>query len=855
MEFALSPSESASLERLGIDASLLAFVAALAERPAAWTTPVAVSLPSGSSEPLTTLSSVVPSAADPKNHHHHHHHHHHQHSSNDDGSADTSTPASPPDVPDVPTKPTPLSPAQLEHAIVMLKQVPALRTLRYKLCPREMDEEHFWAKYFVLINRAVEQEPRAHAPAVLAAAAALAPGSRGAAEDAARAADGGGEGGGGEGSEPRSGLVPTDAELWEMLELPTADDDDEGDEEAGDVDGLGDSRPTRQSTMEAWEEAAFDEEALAVVSWPDDFFAFLADSVDDVSVTDALVESLMSNHHLRCLMRKGLPEDTPVQGVRGLYRFLGATSRWLAAHPEHEWGRVAAQVFGPRVPTSCRIVPAFGGLYVPTDHPGCEVGPASSALVALAMEQPDLSFAPALPDVALELSVGGCDAGEIFAILSRMSTLSLGYSTQSDVGSTGAALGPSPRGARARVRQVLGRRGGGGGGEDGGGGGGSAGAPWGPAFYPACRRDVVDVGVVLAGLVHRCLPSLAGHLRRLQVGVLDFATPWLRRCFFGALPYEAARWVFGQYMSEGFPAVVATVLGVLYLSQQQLLGVEKGEDMLQLLRGELVAAAGVDVEALGVATRKFRVTRSVLRRLWAQREQSPDVEAVVGRSRRGTRSRLDAGDARASPSPRSGRRRSTTAEAFYLFYRPRIHDESSIASQQDFESIWSWLHAEVRQADPVLLFSTAIHGCTLTSLYTATEGHEPTILLVRAANGATFGAYVTDEWRTPEGSTRDQSFYGTGDSFVFRLAPGEPQVYRWKAEAGGNLFQCSTRQFLAVGGNAIRLDDELYRGRSASCDTYSNPPLAASPTDEDANSFVAVSVEVWGLKDAELFAM
>jgi hypothetical protein len=47
----------------------------------------------------------------------------------------------------------------------------------------------------------------------------------------------------------------------------------------------------------------------------------------------------------------------------------------------------------------------------------------------------------------------------------------------------------------------------------------------------------------------------------------------------------------------------------------------------------------------------------------------------------------------------------------------------------------------------------------------------PSLLLVRDAGGAVFGAYVTDAWRYAP------RFYGTGESYVFQVGGGGLQSY------------------------------------------------------------------------------
>ena len=73
--------------------------------------------------------------------------------------------------------------------------------------------------------------------------------------------------------------------------------------------------------------------------------------------------------------------------------------------------------------------------------------------------------------------------------------------------------------------------------------------------------------------------------------------------------------------------------------------------------------------------------------------------------------------------------------------------------------------------------------------------------------------------------------------------PGLPvgRAYRWSGL--NSYFQRGQTDSVAVGGGgayALKVDDDLLRGASGACDTFSSPGLA------EAADFDILAVELWG---------
>jgi hypothetical protein len=203
-----------------------------------------------------------------------------------------------------------------------------------------------------------------------------------------------------------------------------------------------------------------------------------------------------------------------------------------------------------------------------------------------------------------------------------------------------------------------------------------------------------------------------------------------------------------------------------------------------------------------------------------------------------------------------------------------------------------------------LLFSTSQHGYALSTLYSRARGHGPTVIVVMDDASHVFGAFASRDWSGNDLATstlqfslsslargaaggggagagaaaaaETSSYFGSGESFLFRARP-ESDHFRWTGR--NSEFQLARRDLIAIGGGVsaccrvpaaaqqrcrarppvlippppspraaltqggkfgLCLDASLDRGWTGTCDTYGNPPLAASEV------FRALRVEVWG---------
>jgi len=167
---------------------------------------------------------------------------------------------------------------------------------------------------------------------------------------------------------------------------------------------------------------------------------------------------------------------------------------------------------------------------------------------------------------------------------------------------------------------------------------------------------------------------------------------------------------------------------------------------------------------------------------------------------------------------------------------PELHGKSYILKADDVTVLYTFLPPRSKLRDWELLFCTSTHGVSMNTFYNKTRDFEPTILLVEDAHGHVFGAYTSESWLKQKG------FYGTGETFLFKLRPTD-QRGAWKWAEKNSYFMYSTDDEIAVGGGCgkygLRIGGEWGEGLSEDCDTFNNPPLSSTAR------FEIRCVEIW----------
>ncbi|OQV19749.1 TBC1 domain family member 24 [Hypsibius exemplaris] len=162
---------------------------------------------------------------------------------------------------------------------------------------------------------------------------------------------------------------------------------------------------------------------------------------------------------------------------------------------------------------------------------------------------------------------------------------------------------------------------------------------------------------------------------------------------------------------------------------------------------------------------------------------------------------------------------------------------SRILREDQFYALWQWLPLRHRIAQPTLLYTSEEHGTSLVTFFQQTGPNEPTILLVKTRNDDVFGAFCSHSWENRFGGGKSLSYFGTGESFLFTLAPYQA-LYSWiglgqtsPPTSSSSLFMAADQTSLLIGGgggNGLRFDSTLAHGRTEPCTTFANPCLCAN---------------------------
>ncbi|XP_019946536.2 TLD domain-containing protein 2 [Paralichthys olivaceus] len=168
-----------------------------------------------------------------------------------------------------------------------------------------------------------------------------------------------------------------------------------------------------------------------------------------------------------------------------------------------------------------------------------------------------------------------------------------------------------------------------------------------------------------------------------------------------------------------------------------------------------------------------------------------------------------------------------------------LSEQSQLLDDQDLEQLAAHMPARTQGYPWQLVYSTAIHGSSLKTLYRNMAGLDsPVLLIIRDMHKKVFGAFSTHPFRV------SKYCYGTGETFLFSYNP-DFKAYRWSGE--NSYFVSGKLESLQIGGGgdgfALWLDSDLYRGSSFSSPTFHNEPLS---TKED---FIVQNLEVWTLQN------
>ncbi|OAF68022.1 hypothetical protein A3Q56_04240 [Intoshia linei] len=178
--------------------------------------------------------------------------------------------------------------------------------------------------------------------------------------------------------------------------------------------------------------------------------------------------------------------------------------------------------------------------------------------------------------------------------------------------------------------------------------------------------------------------------------------------------------------------------------------------------------------------------------------------------------------------------------------------KSHILTLEMWNNLYNTFIATVKIKLPILLFSSRDDGFSFLTFYRKVANYTYTILLVSTSDSQIFGALCSQDWnkRIPT-NKRKFSYFGNGETFVFKMTENKMSVYGWteKKKDGVDSFIYGDDTTIIVGGGttgAIRfVNGDLSKGYTAHSETFGNEPLITSST--EISEFTTGILECYGM--------
>lgn len=205
-----------------------------------------------------------------------------------------------------------------------------------------------------------------------------------------------------------------------------------------------------------------------------------------------------------------------------------------------------------------------------------------------------------------------------------------------------------------------------------------------------------------------------------------------------------------------------------------------------------------------------------------------------------------------------------------------------ILTHRQMNTIQQYLPYSIRDYYWDRVYNMNIHGDSFHTVLQKCYGYKHSIMIVRTSEGHVLGGYASEEWqvygntndignsvsqlqgnhRLSSSQRRRNSYYGTGESFIFGCNSGENtdrgsddndnnntdsslRIYPWT----GNNDYCQIcdidKSIMCMGGEGSFgwiLSDNFTIGQTGYCATYNNPPLISSSTFDIADFEIYVLI-------------
>ncbi|XP_056645912.1 GTPase-activating protein skywalker isoform X4 [Diorhabda sublineata] len=303
---------------------------------------------------------------------------------------------------------------------------------------------------------------------------------------------------------------------------------------------------------------------------------------------------------------------------------------------------------------------------------------------------------------------------------------------------------------------------------------------------------------------------------------------------FQGLPFQHLVRVMDCFFHEGIKVLYRTAMAILILFQKSSTP-SSSEWLAEIQKNGIDSALSKFCKECPVSPQKVLkvafgirgLSSSYISRVFLKTEMILRSKNVVNGSRQLFKSRSS------ENLPNSQSQNNIQMVSHTLTIREKMSEEMY---NEMLLTLWSWLPVRITMYQPILLYTTEEHGCSLTTFYVRVEQHEPTLLMIKTCNNEVFGAYCSSRW--VERNIKDdrgnrQAYFGTGETFLFSLYP-ERAKYPWvgmevdKVQHGAELFMAADSKMITIGGGegqAIWMDENIRYGKTDTCATFNNPPL------------------------------
>eukprot|EP00931_Biecheleriopsis_adriatica_P017670 TRINITY_DN12584_c0_g4_i1.p1 TRINITY_DN12584_c0_g4~~TRINITY_DN12584_c0_g4_i1.p1 ORF type:complete len:785 (+),score=180.64 TRINITY_DN12584_c0_g4_i1:38-2356(+) len=365
----------------------------------------------------------------------------------------------------------------------------------------------------------------------------------------------------------------------------------------------------------------------------------------------------------------------------------------------------------------------------------------------------------------------------------------------------------------------------------------------------ACPRIILNLSqmqkqaklLVREGRKPRVIPHILEHLEGIGVRLEELATRLLQDGLASRVPFRAFTRLLGAFLGQGSEVILRYALALLKSREEALLACKTSEEVLKVLEAPGTGENGS--QEAPVSLQEVDVLTKIAFSLPLKNLAFGRVTSIWNISYAG---------------PDYGSK--------HIFCRPRLFEPRGNVPDELWEKLWSYVPANCRIFDPMLVYLPVKHGTSLRTCLENCKQHKdaPMIFFLYSKAGDIIGGFSPVIWVRTHGYIDPMSTTrGCEDAFVFRRLHGsksDVDVFLWSGE-NQMLLDASEISGLIFGGDSasIHVHKELQRATSCASHSFGAPPLLQedvkrSKSNDSASSqavgdtFELLRFEVFALK-------